>query len=120
MTTVTAGETVTINNVSGTVNFDTTDLMVMCVYTVNADGMARATYDSGQTTCYPTDWCTPDPVAGVAHAALYRLFAGTTGIVGTAGSSFVASTTGMLSLAVNDCSPTNNFGSFAARVTITP
>ncbi|CAN5580159.1 hypothetical protein BH10ACI3_BH10ACI3_20670 [soil metagenome] len=126
-----AGDTVTINNIGGTVNFNTnagtTCINSGVVYNVNANGLLRSTYDDPtQSICYNDDHLTNDPLtaANNGHAGLYTLRGTTKTFIGLSGTTFTATADQSLYLAVNDGSGAGsaapNSGSFSAKVTITP
>lgn len=124
-----AGDQVTINNISGQVNFDSIDNVPGCTYVVNANGLNREVYNTNQTGCYNNEWTPNDPLPGAnqGHAGLYMMRGAAKTFIGLNGTTFTATANQSLYLGVNDVPFTGgpdggapNTGSFNARVTVTP
>jgi hypothetical protein len=116
---LTAGDSVVVSDVSGTVNFNTSGPCVQSAYIVGPGGLARATYESdGNLPCYSGDRACADPVGAGPHAALYLRRNSSPTFVGTGGASFSVNGAENLSFFVNDCGNTPNSGSFGCRVTV--
>lgn len=117
-----AGDEVTINNISGQVNFDPIDNQNGCPYLVNANGLDRAIYgDPGnQLLCYNSEWTPNDPLQGGSHghAGLFMMRGAAKTFIGLNGSTFTASADQPLYLGINDAGNATNTGSFNARVII--
>ncbi|MEP6902348.1 MAG: Calx-beta domain-containing protein, partial [Actinomycetota bacterium] len=124
-----AGDTVKIDNIGGTVNFNT-QASPTCtgsgvVYNVNANGLLRSTFEEpSQQLCYDEPCTDPLTAANNGHAGLYIMRGAAKTFIGLSGTVFTATADQPLYLGVNDCSGAGsgapNSGSFTARVTITP
>jgi hypothetical protein len=122
--TIAEGESVTIDTLGGTVRFAPSNTCTgTCICSTGPGGIPASVWDDpgNQLLCYNGDYCNSDPVTGANHAGLfYRVGSSEPALVGSGGTSWSMSPAGQLILGINDCSASNNTGSFSARVTITP
>lgn len=122
-----AGDQVLIDNISGSVNFNTAPTCgAPGAYQTGPGGLARAVYeDPANVLCYTNDRSCVDPLTGGSHghAGLLRRVGSGRSFLGAGSNSFVAASNQGLWLGVNDCTGAGsiapNVGGFAARVRVT-